>query len=70
MEEEKQRQESLAAEASEKEEEGVRLMQQQHVAGRLRRLEEQFRRVQELMGFVDIGAVVDRVLEQQQVCSA
>lgn len=37
---------SMLAEQEEQRAEGVRLMQQQQVAGRLRRLEEQFRRVQ------------------------
>ena len=38
--------------------------------GRVRRLEEQFRRIQELMGFADMAAVVDKLIEQQQVCCA
>ena len=45
----------------------ARILQQQQAAGRLRRLEEQFRRVQELMGFADMDAVVERVVEQKEV---
>jgi len=43
----------------------VRLLAAQKVANRLRKLEEQFRRVQQLMGFVDLDAVVERVIAQQ-----
>lgn len=45
----------------------TRIFEQQKVAGRLRRLEEQFRRVQELMGFATIDDVVEKLIEQRQV---
>lgn len=43
----------------------TRAMQKIEVQGRLRRLEEQFRRIQELMGFADMNAVVEKLIEQQ-----
>lgn len=45
---------------------GVRQLQAQHVLGRLSRLEEEFRRVQELMGFAELDSVVERIQAQQQ----
>ena len=63
---EEQRRSELAAAAEADVQLGVHIIQKRQVAGRLRRLEEQFRRVQELMGgFPDMDEVVEKLIEQQ-----
>ena len=46
--------------------ESVQALKAEQVATQLRKLEDKFRRVQELMGFDDIDSVVERVVAQQQ----
>ena len=61
------RQSAAQQSAAEEVRRDVVLLQEQQAAGRLRRLEEEFAKVQELMGFsATKEEVVERVLEQQQ----
>lgn len=59
-----------AASAAEDAEEATRLglvmMQTRNAEAKLRHMEDQFRRVQQLMGFADIDAVVARIIEQKE----
>ena len=58
--------EARALEAEEDAQLGMREMQAQQMVSRLARLDEQFRRIQELIGFVDMDGVVERIVAQQQ----
>ena len=60
------RQQEIEVEAEEDAKVGLRALEQQRVNSRLRSLEEQFRRIQELMGFADMDAVVERIIAQRQ----
>ena len=60
------RREEVRAKAEETVKDNVQLLQSQQVDRQLQRLESQFERVQQLMGFEEVDALVQRIVMQQQ----